>query len=200
MPPLVWLNDVQRMAKQHGHSHHNNADGTIYKNMLQSQLQQIDDRLEQYKQQLNSLKEQCVYLTSTFEEAINYIVESDGMKYVRAQYDAQSGLLECDYDTIMLERAFLQEKPTEYQIETTHGLYNLRYEYEKARRSLMELKQSVFLHRIPSDLHPNMLDIVKSVETTSYNRHEQLIRQKMTDYMEFVLLVLNKPIINVNKT
>ena len=24
----VWLNDVQRMAKQHGHSHHNNADGT----------------------------------------------------------------------------------------------------------------------------------------------------------------------------
>ena len=28
-----------------------------------------------------------------------------------------------------------------------------------------------------------MLDVVKSVETTSYNRHEQLIRQKMTDYM-----------------
>ena len=31
-----------------------------------------------------------------------------------------------------------------------------------------------------------MLDIVKSIETTSsasFNRHEQLIRQKMTDYM-----------------
>ena len=28
-----------------------------------------------------------------------------------------------------------------------------------------------------------MLDVVKSVETTSYNRHKQSIRQKMTDYM-----------------
>ena len=83
------------MAKQHDHSHHN-ADGTIYENMMQSQLQQIDDRLAQYKQQLNSLKEQGVYLTLTFEETINYIVESDGRKYVRAQYDGQIGLLECD--------------------------------------------------------------------------------------------------------
>ena len=91
----VWLNEVITMGKRYGHDQ-NNADGTVYENMLQSQLQEIDDRLEQDKQQLNSLKEQGVYLTLTFEEAINYIVESDGRKYVRAQYDGQIGLLECD--------------------------------------------------------------------------------------------------------
>ena len=50
----------------------------------------------------------------------------------------------------------------------------------------MELKQSVFDHRISKEFHVKILSIIKSNEPTelsSCNRYEQVIRQKITDFI-----------------
>ena len=50
----------------------------------------------------------------------------------------------------------------------------------------MELKQSVFDHRISKEFHMKILSMIKSNEPTelsSCNRYEQVIRQKITDFI-----------------
>ena len=71
-------------------------------------------------------------------------------------------LLKYEYEGAILERQYLLEKPNDYQIASAHRLYQVRFEYERARRILMELKQSVFDHRISKEFHAKILSTIKS--------------------------------------
>lgn len=110
-----------------------------FERLLQERIQQIDDKSAQYQQQLTTLKKQCSRWTSNLEEWIDQLIEHEGMQYIRMKYDAMIALVECDYDAAMLHRQYLAEK---------------------ARRILMEWKQSVLEQRVPKELQVELVSIV----------------------------------------
>ena len=164
---------VRSMAKHDGKE---DGDYHFYESVLQQRMEEIETKLAQHQQQLNTLKQQCPQLTSNMEHAVDEIVEHEGMKLIRMRYEAQMALVQCDYDAAMLERRYQAEKPSQSQLETAYRLYSLRFDFEKARRLLMEWKQSMVLHRVPRELHTTMLSLVNSVD-------QVVVRQKMTEYM-----------------
>lgn len=98
----------------------------------QKRIQQINDKLADYRQQLTTLKKQCPRLTLTIEEWMDEVIEHEAMQYIRMKYDV-----------VILERQYVAEMPNQAQLVTAHQLYALRFDAEKARRILMEWKQSI---------------------------------------------------------
>ncbi|CAF4160822.1 unnamed protein product, partial [Adineta steineri] len=129
-----------------------------HENLVNERLQQINERIEQYQRQFNEKKNQLIGLTSTIEEAIVKYVQHYGVIPLQMKRDMKIALLEYDYDAEILERKYLEEKPNDYQIEVAKRLYQAKYEFEKSKRELLELKQRVFYNK--------PLSICKSVQTS----------------------------------
>ena len=175
-----WPNEVRSMKQA--------SDDTeeTYEHVLRQRLENMDHRIGKYQNELVNLTCRCVSLTTIIEEAIDSIVNRHGIEYYRNRCDVKIALLKYEYEGAILERQYLLEKPNDYQIVSAHRLYQVRFEYERARRILMELKQSVFDHRISKEYHAKILSMIKSNEPTelsSCNRYEQAIRQKITDFI-----------------
>ncbi|CAF1203637.1 unnamed protein product, partial [Adineta steineri] len=110
-----------------------------HENLVYERLQKINERIEQYQRQFNEKKRQLI------------------------------ALLEYDYDAEILERKYLEEKPNDYQIEVAKRLYQGKYELEKAKRELLELKQRVF--------HNKPFSIYKSVQISNNTITTAMIKQ-----------------------
>ncbi|CAF1408279.1 unnamed protein product [Adineta steineri] len=129
-----------------------------HENLVYERLQQINKTIEQYQRQFNEKKSQLIGLTTTIEEAIVKYVQHYGVIPLQMKRDMKIALLEYDYDAEILERKYLEEKPNDYQIEVAKRLYQAKYEFEKSKRELLELKQRVFYNK--------PLSICKSVQTS----------------------------------
>ncbi|CAF1316658.1 unnamed protein product [Adineta steineri] len=140
-----------------------------HENLVYERLQQINERIEQYQRQFNEKKRQLIGLTSTIEEAIVKYVQKYGVIPLQMKRDMKIALLEYDYDAEILERKYLEEKPNDYQIEVAKRLYQGKYELEKAKRELLELKQRVF--------HNKPFSIYKSVQISNNTITTAMIKQ-----------------------
>ena len=176
-----WPNEVKSMKQTS-----ENKEDTC-ENVLRQRLENLDHKIGKYQNELENLKCQCAGLTTLIEEALDSIVNRHGIEFHRKRSDMKIVLLKYEYDTTMLERQFRLEKPSNCQITSAHRLYEVRFEYEKARRILMEVKQSVFEHRIPKEFHAKILSMIKSHEPppefSSCNSYEQMIHQHITDFI-----------------
>ncbi|CAF5160072.1 unnamed protein product, partial [Rotaria magnacalcarata] len=92
-----------------------------------------------------------------------------------------------DYDSEILRRQYLQEKPNEYQIQVMKRLSEKKRELEKSKRELLELKYRVFYNRPHSSLNaiettmPILNDDDRKLKLL--NKHEKLIQRKKVDFM-----------------
>ena len=160
-----------------------NTDYHSYENLLQQQIEQIDNTLAEYHRQ------QYAPLPKSMDEFLNEIIEYESMSLIRMKYDALIALVEYDYDATMLKRKYLIQKPTSSQWATAQRLYTLRFDSEKARRILLEWKQSILVQRVPKELYSSMLSMIMTIDENTgqssiwTNRYEQLVRQHMTDFM-----------------
>ena len=88
-----------------------------YEELIYERLQQLNDKTEQYQQQLNEKKKkQLIGLTSKMEDMIEKYVYQMAIQPLKLKRDLKIALLECDYDAEMIERKFLQENPNQYQV------------------------------------------------------------------------------------
>ena len=92
-----------------------------YEHLVQERFQEITQQMDQYQQQLTEKKNQLVDFTLTMENMIRNYVHQYGIYPLKLQRDLKITLLKYDYDAEIMERQFLQEKPTEYHV--TFHLY-----------------------------------------------------------------------------
>ncbi|UJR12991.1 hypothetical protein I4U23_000017 [Adineta vaga] len=130
-----------------------------FENLVNERLQQINEKIEQYTQQLIDKKNHLIGFTSSIEKTIIQYVQRYGIIPLQMKRDLKIALLKHDYNTIILRRKYEQENPNEYHLCTT------KYELEKSKRELIELKQRVFYHKLPA--------FVKDIELSppSYTLH-----------------------------
>ena len=87
-----------------------------YEHLVQERFQEITRQMDQYQQQLTEKKNQLVDFTLTMENMIRNYVHQYGIYPLKLQRDLKITLLKYDYDAEIMERQFLQEKPTEYHV------------------------------------------------------------------------------------
>ncbi|CAF1671653.1 unnamed protein product, partial [Rotaria magnacalcarata] len=97
-----------------------------------------------------------------------------------------------DYDSEILRRQYLQEKPNEYQIQVMKRLSEKKRELEKSKRELLELKYRVFYNKPHSSLDaiettmPILNDDDRKLKLL--NKHEKFIQQKKLDFMAIKII------------
>ena len=87
-----------------------------YEHLVQERFQEITRQMDQYQQQLTEKKNQLVDFTLTMENMIRSYVHQYGIYPLKLQRDLKITLLKYDYDAEIMERQFLQEKPTAYHV------------------------------------------------------------------------------------
>ena len=90
-----------------------------YEHLMQERFQELTQQMDQYQQQLIEKKNQFVDFTLTMSNMIQNYVHQYGIYPIKLQRDLKIALLKYDYDAEIMERQFLQAKPTEYHV-TSH--------------------------------------------------------------------------------
>ncbi|CAF1543899.1 unnamed protein product [Adineta ricciae] len=162
-----------------------------YENLVNERLQEITHKFQLYNKYLNDKKNQLIGYTSTVEEAIVRHVQNYGIIPLQMKSDLKIALLKHDYNAIILQRKYEQGKPNEYQFEIAERLCAAKYELEKSKRELMELKQKVFYQKLPAfikDIDPSLSFTIDPTTTSnshlSFNdKHEKLFQRKQLDIL-----------------
>ena len=206
MPPEVNVDDEQH----------------AYENLVRERFEEITSQIDQYEQHLDEKKKQLGDLTVAMEQTIRNYVHQHGIYPLKLRRDLKITLLKYDFDAEIMERQFLQEKPTEYQVsktfillclffsiliqlQTAKRLFEARNELEKTKRDLLELKQRVFYNKPP--LAAKSIQTSIEILSTGDNDNQQLlnkkeifIRQKLFDYMGRQVMKVERKLHSSKKT
>jgi hypothetical protein len=80
-------------------------------------LEELNNTLKQYQNELDKKKNDLMdFYTDDIEKAIEKFVQQHGIRPLRMTLDYKIAILQYDYDMKILEREYLQLKPTEYQV------------------------------------------------------------------------------------
>jgi len=89
-----------------------------YETRVQQYLEELNNTMEQYQNEFDKKKNDLMdYYTDDIEKAIEKFVQQHGIRPLQMKLDYKIAILEYDYDMEILEREYLQLKPTEYQVK-----------------------------------------------------------------------------------
>ncbi|CAF4595707.1 unnamed protein product [Rotaria sp. Silwood2] len=169
---------------------HTEDEQVICEQILHQRLQDINQKIEHYQQQLNEKKNSLIGFTSTMEEAIQIYVQEYGIKPLEMKRDLKISIATYNFESEILERKYSQETPNQYQMEVAKRLLTTRREVEKSKRVLLELKQGVYYNKssisfdsvqISMPTWNNNTTIKNQVQQQLHYKHKKLIQYKKLD-------------------
>ncbi|CAF1506645.1 unnamed protein product [Adineta ricciae] len=160
-----------------------NDEQANYENLINSRLQETNEKIEQYTQQLTDKKSNLTEFTTASEEIIVQYVQHYGIIPLQMKRDFKIAVLKHDYNGIILQRKYEQENPNEYQVEIAERLCTAKYESEKSKRELIELKQRVFYYKFDTFVKDvELSSLLSSASAVTFNdKHQRLAQRKKLD-------------------
>ncbi|CAF4744805.1 unnamed protein product [Rotaria sp. Silwood2] len=171
---------------------HTEDEQLICKQILQQRLQDMNQKIEHYQQQLNEKKNSLIGFTSTMEEAIQIYVQDYGVRLLEMKRDLNIAIVTYNYESEILERKYSQDAPNQYQIEVAKRLIDTKRKVEKFKRALLELKQEVFYNKssisfdsilVSMPTWHNNTTIKDNVPQQLLNKYKKLIQYKKLDLL-----------------
>ncbi|CAF2052462.1 unnamed protein product, partial [Rotaria magnacalcarata] len=159
---------------------------------LHQRLIEMNEKIQYHQNQFNEKKNNLIGFTSNIEESIQSFVQKHGVKPFEMKRNLKIAMISHDYDSEILRRQYLQEKPNEYQIQVMKRLSEKKRELEKSKRELLELKYRVFYNRPHSSLDaiettmPILNDDDRKLKLL--NKHEKLIQRKKLDFVAIKII------------
>ncbi|CAF4438602.1 unnamed protein product [Rotaria socialis] len=159
---------------------------------LHQRLIEMNEKIQYHQNQFNEKKNNLIGFTSNIEESIQSFVQKHGVKPFEMKRNLKIAMINHDYDSEILRRQYLQEKPNEYQIQVMKRLSEKKRELEKSKRELLELKYRVFYNRPHSSLDaiettmPILNDDDRKLKLL--NKHEKLIQRKKLDFVAIKII------------
>ncbi|CAF4279646.1 unnamed protein product [Rotaria magnacalcarata] len=154
-------------------------------NLLNEHLQKMKRQIEYYGKELDEKQSTFIRFTSTIQETIEIHVQTYGIKPLEMKRDLKLALVNYDYDSEMLQRAYFQEQPNNYQIEVAKCLSTAKVEVEKSKRTLLELKYRVFYNKPPDsfDSSGTLMPTLNHDDQRLFDKHEKAIQRRKLDLM-----------------
>ncbi|CAF1435315.1 unnamed protein product, partial [Rotaria sordida] len=159
---------------------------SICSDLLSDYVQEMKEQMSDYEEQLDEKKNSLVDLTIQMEDIIKNYVQQYCIKPLEMKRKLKIALLCYDFDTEILKRQYMQEKPNDYQLKVAQTLYNAKRELERSKRNLLELKEQVFYNKslsIFDTLQTSMLTKNNEDVQRSIYQYEKDIQQKKIDIM-----------------
>ncbi|CAF4652768.1 unnamed protein product, partial [Rotaria sp. Silwood1] len=169
-------------------------------------LQVLDEKLQHILATYNTKKAQSIGVTDEIEKLIENFITRYSLVSYQMKLNYEFTTLLYDYDDQLLERTYLQMKPTDYQIQVAQRLSDFRYAYVLAKQDLIELKQHILCQRVTQSIHANVFACVSNSNSDSINdasifqqqldREAKILQEKMTDHMTELIVEAEKKIVN----
>ncbi|CAF4434812.1 unnamed protein product, partial [Rotaria magnacalcarata] len=159
---------------------------------LHQRLIEMNEKIQYHQSQFNEKKNNLIGFTSNIEESIQSFVQKHGVKPFEMKRNLKIAMINHDYDSEILRRQYLQEKPNEYQIQVMKRLSEKKRELEKSKRELLEMKYRVFYNKPHSSLDaiettmPILNDDDRKLKLL--NKHEKLIQRKKLDFVAIKII------------
>ncbi|CAF1316459.1 unnamed protein product [Adineta steineri] len=115
--------------------------------LLLERLQEMKEQMGIYEEQLDDKKQSLVDFTTQMNDIISSYIQQYCIIPLEMKRKLKMALLYYDFDTEILKRQYLQEKPNDYQLKIAQALYDTKRELEKSKRQLLELKEQVFYNK-----------------------------------------------------
>ncbi|CAF3235064.1 unnamed protein product [Rotaria socialis] len=159
---------------------------------LHQRLIEMNEKIQYHQNQFNEKKNNLIDFTSNIEQTIRSFVQKHGVKPLEMKRNLRIAMTNHDYDSEILRRQYLQEKPNEYQIQVMKHLSEKKRELEKSKRELLEMKYRVFYNKPHSSLDaiettmPILNDDDRKLKLL--NKHEKLIQRKKLDFVAIKII------------
>ncbi|CAF4915828.1 unnamed protein product, partial [Rotaria socialis] len=141
----IWSTEVKQLCTM------KNIDEKQYEIYVQQYLDELNQKLKHFQEQFTDNSEYQLDEFIQNYRLVPYTMKSD---YQLARFDYE-------YQDQLLERQFLQLQPTDEQIDCSKNLYKFYYEYQTAKKELIELK-----HRIQCN-YPTQQSVTQALSLLS---------------------------------
>jgi hypothetical protein len=108
----------QKAATTTGYASVTEDQQTDCENLFHQRLIDMNEKIQYHQNQFNEKKNNLIGFTSNIEENIQSFVQKHGVKPLKMKRNLKIAMLNHDYDSEILRRQYLQEKPNEYQVKT----------------------------------------------------------------------------------
>ncbi|CAF4469521.1 unnamed protein product [Rotaria socialis] len=158
------------------------SDEKQYAIYIQQYLDELDQQFEHLQQQLNSDKKDLVPFTDHIEHQLDEFIQNYRLVPYTMKSDYQLARFDYEYQDQLLERQFLQ-------IEFTKNLYKFYYEYQTAKKELVELKHRIQCNYPTQQSVTQALSMLsRTISTTVVNPnfyHQEIDQdeKKLQDYL-----------------
>lgn len=92
---------------------------------LHQRLIEMNEKIQFHLNQFNEKKNNLIGFTSNIEQTIQSFVQKYGVKPLEMKRNLKIAMINYDYDSEILRRQYLQEKPNEYQVKAKRKIYIL---------------------------------------------------------------------------
>ncbi|CAF4958577.1 unnamed protein product [Rotaria sp. Silwood1] len=147
----------------------------------------LNDRIQERTEEIQSIEEKMITkkntlteLTLHMNEVIKMFVQEYGIKPLQFKYEFKKTLTTYDFQLEILERKYRRELSNEYQLEIATRLSNMKRDFEKSKRVLLELKQGVFFNK--SFIFADSIQTLPSTSNDTTLKHETRPRQLFNQY------------------
>ncbi|CAF1049380.1 unnamed protein product [Rotaria sordida] len=162
-----------------------------YETKVQQHIEKFFEKMEVYSMEYHEKKIQLIDFTDEMEQAIETFIQHYSIVPFQLKFNYKKAMLEYNYDDQLLERAYLQLKATENQIQTIKRIYVYTTAYVQAKQELFYLKQRLLCNKPTALFYSEALSLIKlstSLSVTdptlyqlAIDRDEKLLQQQMTD-------------------
>ena len=112
----LWPKQVKKIMESKLNVNDQNEQ-QLCEDIVHEHLQQLNKTIEQYQNEYENKKISSLGFTKELEKAIELFVQQYGMQSYEIKLNYKIALLKYDYDLQILERDYLQQKPTKYQVK-----------------------------------------------------------------------------------
>lgn len=160
------------------------TDSDSCQQFVRQKIEAAEQEMNRYQDQRRTIEHAHKdSLTSSMIETIRTYLVTHGFRRLHWKRDLKVDLVHNEYRTIILERCFRASNPTREQIDRFKRLCEAKYDVERARRDLIDLKQRVFNQKLPTSIESIDNEQDQSFMPMYINEYERCLQIHKLDTM-----------------
>lgn len=184
---FLWPEEVKRKMIEHGHTQMTNPqdiDDQTCIDYVKRVLEKFQNQLLHYQKKLEEEKRKLDYtLTNEIQDTLLKFVQQYGISVYKIPIDGLISTVEFDYKDRLIQLAFENENPNEFQKELFKNIFKVKSQKEISKFEVAILKQRLSHNHLPKEFHSLEIPSLLLLNTIQ----DRNIRQRLEDRTEKIL-------------
>ncbi|CAF1471345.1 unnamed protein product [Adineta steineri] len=156
---------------------------TIYIQFIKNYLQELEEKVKQYRIQFDTLKNSLPNHTETLVDKIDHFVQKEGLIPMQLHFQARIALDKYISIDRSYQLEYFQQKPTDLQLQIAKTICSLTFDKEKSEQELILLKFGLLFKKLPKSLEILETSLPTSITTIS----DSTIRERLSNEYQRII-------------